>query len=196
VGDLFFHSAQAVGSLGLRGDTAASRRPWEGQRARREEREAEAGTTSRWRRGAQWWRGALGGNRERPEGAARFSRVDGGGWDRTAGIVARRASGRAGEAAGAERRQSHGRVKPREGSFYVPSLFSFSFFWVVGRGKTIMNSVYCKIGDDMATLYLYSWMPTLCASVKHRQQMSCLSNFKPQVMYVVFFFAMDGTLTR
>jgi hypothetical protein len=33
--------------------------------------------------------------------------------------------GLAGEAAGAERRQSHGRVKPRERSFYVPSLFSF-----------------------------------------------------------------------
>jgi hypothetical protein len=55
----FFHSARAVGGLGLRGDTAAGGRPREGQRVRREEREAEAGTTSRRRRGAQWWRGAL-----------------------------------------------------------------------------------------------------------------------------------------
>jgi hypothetical protein len=42
-----------------------------------------------------------------------------------------RDDGGAGEAAGAERRQSHERVKSREWSFYVPRLFSFSFFLVV-----------------------------------------------------------------
>jgi hypothetical protein len=122
----FFHSARAVGGLGLRGDTAAGGRPREGQRVLREEREAEAGTMSRRRRGAQWWRGALCGNRERPEGAARFSRVDGG------AEIERQESLRGGRAGrrsrGCRARQSHRRVKRREGSFYVPNLFSFSFF--------------------------------------------------------------------